>query len=65
MIVCYLRKVIKHYYEYQVGQIPWRRERPKKNVYMCIYMAFMYFYLDMYIYTFRDSKNKLEKEKRD
>ena len=46
---------------------------------MCIYMAFMYFYLDMYIYTlafmyfyldmyiytFRDSKNKMEKEKRD
>ena len=32
---------------------------------MCVYMAFMYFYLDMYIYTFRDSKNKMEKEKRD
>ena len=33
---------------------------------MYIYtLAFMYFYLDMYIYTFRDSKNKMEKEKRD
>ena len=44
---------------------PLEKGKAKKNVYMCIYMAFMYFYLDMYIYTFRDSKNKMEKEKRD
>ena len=28
-------------------------------------MTFMYFYLDMYIYIFRDSKDKMEKEMRE
>ena len=32
---------------------------------MCVYMPFMYLYLDMFIYIFRDSKDKMEKEKRE